>query len=220
MSLINDALRRASETAPPVALPPATLPPALIPPPPGPALATPQFNELRPAEAKAPIHRSPLFLGILAVLLICAIGFFFWNRRNQAAMAKKDTLRPILVTSSSALKTVANSPLVAAAANGTGSVPLTARSSNTPSSTARPGTNNNNGANPTTIVAAAAPAPAPVFPSLRLQSVYYRSNNPLVMINGRMLAVNDQVQGVTVAAINPSSVTLVLSGRTNVLTLR
>jgi hypothetical protein len=223
MSLINDALRRASEIAPPAALPPATLPPAMIPPPPpGPAPAAPQFNELRPAETKPAIHRSPVFLGVLALLLVCAIGFFFWNRKHQAALAKKDTLRPILVTSSSALKTVADAPLLAATTKGTGAAPVAGRASNAPAGTARAAIASLAAA-PTTAVAAAAapaPAPAPVFPPLRLQSVFYRSNNPLVMINGKMLAVNDQVQGVTVAAIDSSSVTLVLSGRTNVLTLR
>jgi cytoskeletal protein RodZ len=85
---------------------------------------------------------------------------------------------------------------------------------------------------PTPAATATAPTPAPVtpaaataasqvtFPPLRLQSIYYRSNNPSVMINGRTLYVNDEVQGVTIAAIQPASVTLVLSGRTNVLTLR
>ena len=66
----------------------------------------------------------------------------------------------------------------------------------------------------------AAPAPPPKFPQLRLQSIFYRPANPSVMINGRTLYLDDEVQGVTVADIQPSSVTLVLSGHTNVLTLR
>jgi hypothetical protein len=58
------------------------------------------------------------------------------------------------------------------------------------------------------------------FPALKLQSIYYRSNSPSVMINGKTLFVTDEISGVTVADITPSSVTLVLSGQTNVLTLR
>jgi hypothetical protein len=58
------------------------------------------------------------------------------------------------------------------------------------------------------------------FPPLRLQTIYYRPGNPSVMINSKILFISDEVSGVTVADISPSSVTLVLSGQTNVLTLR
>ena len=73
----------------------------------------------------------------------------------------------------------------------------------------------------TAAAPAVAPAPAPVkFPPLRLQSIYYRPSNPSVLINGKILYLSDEIQGVTVADITPASVTLVLSGQTNVLTLR
>ena len=52
------------------------------------------------------------------------------------------------------------------------------------------------------------------------QSIFYRPSNPSVMINGKLLCVSDDIQGVLGADIQPSSVTLVLSGYTNVLTLR
>ena len=40
------------------------------------------------------------------------------------------------------------------------------------------------------------------------------------MINNKTLFVDDIILGVQVADIQPSSVTLVLSGQTNILTLR
>ena len=67
------------------------------------------------------------------------------------------------------------------------------------------------------VVANSTPAK---FPPLRLQSIFYRPSNPSVMINGKLLCIADEIQGVLVADIQPSSVTLVLSGYTNVLTLR
>jgi hypothetical protein len=58
------------------------------------------------------------------------------------------------------------------------------------------------------------------FPPLRLQGIYYKPNNPSVMVNNRTLFIGDQIQGVTVVSIDASSATLVLSGQTNILTLR
>ena len=83
---------------------------------------------------------------------------------------------------------------------------------------------------PTPVVAAPAPVPAPApvaaprapvhFPPLRLQSIFYRPASPSVMINGKTLYVDDEINGVRIADIQPASVTLVLSGQTNILTLR
>ena len=41
-----------------------------------------------------------------------------------------------------------------------------------------------------------------------------------MIINGKTLFIDDQINGVQVADIRSSSVTLVLSGQTNILTLR
>ena len=74
------------------------------------------------------------------------------------------------------------------------------------------------------VTAKPVPAPAPVppvrFPPLRLQSIFYRPGNASVMINGKTLFIGDEIGGVSIADIQPSSVTLVLSGQTNILTLR
>jgi hypothetical protein len=58
------------------------------------------------------------------------------------------------------------------------------------------------------------------FPALRLQSIFYKPSNPSVIINGKTLFISDEISGVTVADIQAASVTLVLSGQTNILTLR
>ncbi len=208
MSAINDALRRASGGA----AQPSAPPPALLAP-------TPSDPALDAAPiGRAPAGRTLLLAAVLGGLLVCAIAFHFWNRHSQARQAKQNTPRPILATHSAALKNGSASPLPANSAADSTTLPAnTAAAANK--------TAGINAAVPAVpAVSDSAPAAAPVaprqFPPLRLQSIFYRPGNPLVMINGKMCGVNDQVQGVTIAAIDMSSVTLVLSGRTNVLTLR
>lgn len=69
-------------------------------------------------------------------------------------------------------------------------------------------------------VTTALPPPAPVFPALKLQGVFYRPSKPSVMLNGQTLFLNDEVEKVKVVTITPNTVTVVWSGQTNVLTLR
>ena len=76
-------------------------------------------------------------------------------------------------------------------------------------------------ATPVTATKPVATPQTPVrFPPLRLQSIFFRPGNASVMINSKTLFVGDEISGVSVADIQPSSVTLVLSGQTNILTLR
>ena len=74
---------------------------------------------------------------------------------------------------------------------------------------------------PATNSAPATPPPsAPVFPALKLQGIFYLPSNPSVMINGRTLYVNEEVEKAKVLAITKTSVTVVWAGQTNVMSMR
>jgi cytoskeletal protein RodZ len=66
--------------------------------------------------------------------------------------------------------------------------------------------------NPVTAAVAAAPVPPTRWPELRVQAVFYRLNNPSVRINGRTLFVNQEIEGVRVAAIQRDGAELVFHG--------
>jgi hypothetical protein len=181
-----------------------------------------------PLESDPPKTRSKLLL-ILVILFICGLGaagggYYFWQKQNHFVQAKKpeagekeevsdnDRLAALFGDEKAAKKIAAE----------IGATPAPAQSRPAPVRAAEPV--------PTPVAARpvpAPPAPPPVihassvrFPPLRLQSIFYRPSNPSVIINGKTLFVTDEINGVTVADIQPSSVTLVLSGQTNILTLR
>jgi hypothetical protein len=219
MSAISDALRRASaaqsEGASLPLMPvsgdvPPVVPSAV------PELLIPQDGE-GDSDENSGKKFSPLLTVICVLFAIGAgAGFFLWKGggRTERVLAKENS----------------TSKIVAAA--------KTLEASNSASAPAKPAPKQP-AAEPVTTApirqeVAPTPVPAPVvtptklappkipvaFPPLRLQGIYYKPSNPSVVINGRMLYLNDEIQGVTVAGIDSSSVTLVLSGQTNVLTLR
>ena len=57
------------------------------------------------------------------------------------------------------------------------------------------------------------------FASLKVQAVFYRTNNPVVVINGEMFGCGDHVNGVEIVAISPSGVTLTYDGQQKVVTV-
>jgi hypothetical protein len=72
---------------------------------------------------------------------------------------------------------------------------------------------------PPTHVQASVDPPKPTFPPVRLQGVFYRAQNPSVMINSKTVKVGDKLGSVKVLAITRDSVTLQWNGETKVLTL-
>lgn len=72
---------------------------------------------------------------------------------------------------------------------------------------------------PTTVSAGTTAGPRP-FPELKLQGIYYRLNNPSVMINGHTLEIGDLVDGAKVIQIERKSVTLELDGQQKILRLQ
>jgi hypothetical protein len=228
MSMINDALRRARSAskgagaAPPV-LPPAAVapppPPPLpgaeaFPPPPPPPLGVAESlpPALTPDGEGAPPGKSNKVQLILAMLLVLAVGIAaavtFWEKKhvNARVDVSANEGRKAILPDATAIRAAEAAVTAITNRAAVATAPTTAVP-------AAPGT-------PAPPVAAAPPQPPPKFPPLRLQSIFYRPTNPSVMINGKTLYLGDEIQGVTVADIQPASVTLVLSGHTNILTLR
>jgi hypothetical protein len=228
MSMINDALRRASSasrgnnspSAPPAssAPPPPPMPSAASAFPPPPPLAgadnvlPPSFAEEEPARPRG--NKIQL---ILAIILVLAVGIVaavnFWEKKSQ---------KPVAVSANESRKSILpDASAIRAATDTLGAITnRAARAEQAFPSTPAPAPAPVAPVAPATPVAAAPSGPPPKFPALRLQSIFYRPSNPSVMINGRTLYVDDEIQGVKVADIQPANVTLVLSGYTNVLTLR
>ena len=223
MSMINDALRRASSTARGTSTPPSPPvehelqqdePPPLLPAS-GFAAPRPQAfsnDSLSPGlesdEPSGP-RRNTVQL-VLAILLVLAVGavavlnYFHQKKDAQIVDVSANSGSKMILPNANAVQAAART--LSAVTNRAAAAPAPA-----PLSVV---------AAPPVVAVSAAPGPPPKFPPLRLQSIFYRPSNPSVMINGRTLFRDDEIQGVIVAAINPSSVTLVLSGHTNVLTLR
>ena len=66
----------------------------------------------------------------------------------------------------------------------------------------------------------AGPSPPPAGPTLpKLQGIFYRSQRPAALLNGKMVLVGSAVGEHRVLAISPHAVTLVRAGETNVLTM-
>jgi hypothetical protein len=246
MSMINDALRRASSAAKsaPPALPAvdSQAAPPPVPPMPGaqhalPAPPTPPPLNAAPFSApplagfnialqappllrvQPPRKPSVLPVVLITLLVFCLAGaaaVFFWQKSHRltvSAIEKADEEPTDSEFVAALLGDEKARAKIAATADVT-NVPVPVPSTPpvaSPSAVA------------VTAISAAAPtAPRlPVkFPPLRLQSIFYRPSNPSVIINGKTLFVSDDIDGVNVADIQPASVTLVLSGQTNVLTLR
>ncbi len=64
------------------------------------------------------------------------------------------------------------------------------------------------------------PPPVPTFPAIKLQGIFYRKSNPTALLNGNNLEVGQKLDGVTLSKIAPTSVTLEWNGETKVLELR
>ena len=225
MSMINDALRRARNASrsasdtpsanaqAPVALPPSLpsseeqyeAPPRTFVPD---ASMPPELSddELQDRSSKKHILIAMLFLFCIG----SAIGFGMWKRKAGSKIEKAvATIATKAIVPDANVRRASSNAVEAALAQ------VATKPAPAPASVAQ------TVPQPPTVVAAPVAPPVPVkFPALRLQSIFYRPSNPSVLINGKTLYVTDEIQGVLVADIQPASVTLVLSGQTNILTLR
>ena len=186
----------------------------------------------------------PYIFGALALLCAAgAAGSFLYAKQRGSFLSKYSVLnQSVEETSEEGESTEMEVEISGAAENAASVVPAPSPvATTTPTPAATPSVPAPQSVTPVPTAAptpAPAPAPTPIrapvafntqphnpgtpvhFPPLRLQSIYYRPADPSVMINGKTLYVSDEINGVKVVDISPSSVTLVLSGRTNILTLR
>jgi hypothetical protein len=224
--------------------PPPPLPPSAAPVPPPPRMALPPLAGAPPAPPT--MNTGSKLPALLAALLVfCIVGvaaIVWWQKRGQvsvaarentteevgeadvlAALAGDENARARVLAAAEREETEEAARLASNAATVPVAAPQTAPAQPLPkpiapapvttAKTTPPSAN-------TGVVARSTPGTTVKFPPLKLQSIFYRPSNPSVMINGRTLYENDEIDGVLVAHIQPSSVTLVLSGATNVLMLR
>lgn len=78
----------------------------------------------------------------------------------------------------------------------------------------------NEPATPPAVETPAPPIVKPEFPKLKLQGIFYRLNNPSVMINGKALWVGDDIEGAVIKTIERDNVTLEFEGKPQTLRLR
>jgi hypothetical protein len=222
MSLINDALRQASQAHKEQAgLPPQPANPTGPPP-------------LPPVLQAAPLSPWPALLKVLGVVVLVIVlggaGVLVlrkvWVSHRVEVVAKTNPpSQPVpqaQATTTRPVKAV-TPPVTPPAVKQV--LPAVSSASNTVVVTAPQPT-------PTPPVAAVKattprePALAPTnvaqvkWPALRLQGLFFHPPNSSVVINNKTLFVDDDIQGVKVAQIDRMGVILLMNGQTNVLHLR
>ena len=204
MSLINDALRRAQQEhqkTTPVTVSDNNPPP------------------LRPVE---PLRNSgggaKWIFALLAFLLIGAAIYFLWLGSRQSASSQTT----IANNTTPDLPAGANHPPPIATHPDTGVKPAPVVAPPVQTNTVIVVVTNFVAATPpvTNSIATNSPPPAPVFPTLKLQGILYLPSNPSVMLNGKTLHLNEEIEKAKVVAITQNSATVVWSGQTNIMKLR
>jgi len=201
MSLINDALKRATRNQPTTAAVPAPEPVA----------------PMQPVEYR---RRGLPWYFFPALLAILAVACWFIVKGVQARRQATDPASsPILVKArepkaETPAPSAAPAPIVEAPV----ATPPAALSTPTPSpTTTQPA--------PTATEASAtppSPAPEPIEapkPAFKLQGIFFRPANPSAMVNGRSVWVGSRFDGATVKTITRESLTIEVNGQTQVLTL-
>ena len=204
MSLINDALKRATRTQP-----------TTIPIDPEPAAP------MQPVEYR---RRGLPWYFFPSLLVILAAACWFIVKGVQAKRESSNPVpKPVTVQ---ARQTAPETPAsVSASAVATEVPPTTpAKATSTlppslnsgPSPDAGPATTETPATTPS---AAPAPPPEPAKPTYKLQGIFFRPENPSAMVNGRSVWVGSRVDGATVKTITRDSLTIEVNGQTSVLTL-
>ena len=214
MSLINDALKRASRAQPPPA------------PPAGPPMT--------PAEQRRPPQWSVLLVPVLLLGVMVVATWFFWSaaKRWPQAIAQTPPQRvaarePVAPAESGTSLPFADALSRSAAVAQQVSSRQSAAESAFPAANltggaaALPPANSSNAgaAPPLTNPPPVTEPPKPAAPPLKLKAICYRPSNPSVLINTKTLFLGDKIGDARVIAIDQESVQLLSKGQTNVLTL-
>lgn len=234
MSLINDALKRASQTSkdrPTHAEVPAAMQPA---------------QELPPSKAKLLFAAGPVVVVVLALGSWFLLQRFYQGHVQPVRLPATVVLRPAVPPQASQPRPAVNaavvkqtappatSPARPATANPpasgvavrTAPIPVAATPVRTATPQASPPNVVASTAAPVVAAPRTAPAPAPVaadppysahtpvaFPKLQVKGIFYNKNKPYALINGDTVGEGERVLGVRVVKIEPNRVTLELNGR-------
>jgi hypothetical protein len=200
MSLINDALKRANQVAPPE-------PP------------TEESQGLEPVEAPSqPALTWPVIVFPILVFFIIALAAFFLVRGLERKSADKGTSSQRLMARERASSPEETEPVAPAAVEPVAAV---AKQTNVPIPQSQ---------TPAPAVAEPAPKPAPsqsitvpasatAAPVFKLHGIFFHAKKPSALINSQTLYVGDRVGNARVVAIEKSSVTIEVDGQRRVLTL-
>jgi MSHA biogenesis protein MshK len=205
MSLINDALKRASQThreQPREA-----------------SLDTP----LQPVQAQ-PASKAPLIAGLCLLGVLILSGVFFWQwwhgKHHPTPLHVLPHVANIVPTAAPVTQP-APAPTLPSAKSAAEIKPIPAPvpASAVSVETATP-------ALPAVAVDAPAPSPpaiepppAPIFPTLKLKGIFYNAKTPLTLINSQTLGIGDKIEGARISKIDPQKVTLEWNGQTKELLL-
>jgi hypothetical protein len=199
MSLINDALKRASQSE----------------------KSRPRDAETHTAMQPARETRRsvvPMLAGVAVVLLLTAAGWMIWHSLSHGAnpappVVSTKAAAPAVVTQPPAK--VESAPVPAPAPPPLPVVVASAPKTNPPEPPPAP-----------VEVPAPAPQPAPVpanagqpFPELKLGGIFYNRSNPRATINGQIHGENDRIGDVRVVKITQNKVTVEWNGQTKDLNL-
>ena len=197
---------------------------------PSPQPAPPQTQVGRPeTRVQAPGWFIRLALPAGALVLLAACLLFWGYRLSGPRDAAAET------SSESNTNEVAASPAVSPAQTGadTQSVTLASAalvSSTDPTNALSPVTADAEKASSRSVTETAGPAGAPTTPSpavpppaatkgfrsVKVQAIFYRTNDPVVVINGELFSRGDHVNGVEIVSISSSAVTLEFEGKQEV----
>lgn len=205
MSLINDALKRASAASKN-------------------APANPTVSiRLQPADEEGrPGMLFMVGLPLLIVAVLLAGGWYYYYGRHAGTPVVAQTAIPAAASKPAAAQTPVATPPVATA-------PATAAAVVPPAIKEAPPVNVSNATVAVKPLAVKKTADAPnaataktpvVFPPLKLQGIYYRRTNPTTMINNQNVGVGESVDGVTIIAIERMFVTVEFDGHKKVLNLQ
>lgn len=206
MSLINDALKRATQAQP------ATTP--------APAPETPMQPVRQQRPAGLPIYFTPVLLFIISGA--CWFLVKGWDARRQAGLYPA----PITIHAREPQPATSASDATVPAGGTDTEYPIPADRQFALNDTPTPATGTASISTPDvtasapSVVSTAAPAePAPA-PAFRLQGIFYRPANPSAVVNSKTVYVGDLISGGKVKAIDRQSVTLDVGGASQVLTLQ
>lgn len=199
MSLINDALKRASQAQPP------------------PPTSSEAGAPLQPV-LYAPPSRLPTVILPMLFMAVLTLGIWFlvkgWEVARQLHPGTPITVAarklPTSETNAVAAGPVQTEPVTPATVAGGLTVSPAPTSGLVTSVDSPPSTAP---AIPP-LLAAATPSPPATFPDLKLQAIFYRPSKPEVVISGKTLKTGDSISGVKIRSISQNAVVLEWNGQT------